>query len=318
MTRTIIYIALLNLFAVTASAAGPGRYQPVVAGEWRVLYAPVEAGPRVNDHTVFMDGTGEWRFVGIAAHQGLDLLSSFLGHASGPTLEEPLTELPVLFRDYPDRRPKWAPHVIVHEGRWHLFCGPGRIRHYVSADGIDWTFHSIAIYPGWFPFRDTMVIRIGDDGFLMYCTNINDTISAYQSDDLYQWKFASTAFQAIKPATAYPRWFNISATESPFVVHIEGAYYLSVSLVSPFDKSTYAQTIVVRSEDPLNFGVYAAGGTGDTAELVTVLNAHAAEYIQTPDGQWFITTCGWKTYPGLGGMVPGAVAIAPLKWEAAK
>jgi len=289
--------------------------KPVIDGDWQVLYAPVNAGPRVNDHTIFQDVNGDWRFVGIAARVMRDLTTPYMGHAVGPSLDEPMREMPVVFKSYPDRRPKWAPHVIAHDDTWHMFVGPGRIRHYASPDGIEWTFHEVAIHPGWFPFRDTMVLKMGEDEWLMYCTNRDNTLSVYRSADLYKWEFVQTAFKSIKPGTAYPRWFNISAAESPFVIHYEGAYYLSVCLVSLFEPKSYNQTLIIRSDDPLDFGVYAADSPETTADLVTVLPVHAAEYIHTPDGRWYITTCGWETYPGVEGMVPGTVLIAPLRWE---
>jgi len=312
-----LVLLLLTAYRGEAFAQEGGRFKPVIAGEWRVLYKPVEAGPRVNDHTIFQDVDGDWRFVGIAARWGRDLTTPAMGHAVGESLEEPMDELPMLFASYPDRRPKWAPHVIVHQNVWHMFCGPGPIRHYLSDDGIDWTFHENAIITDWSNFRDSMVLKIADGQWLMYCTDSQNTVSVYQSDDLYNWERAGTAFRAVKPATAYPRWLDISAAESPFVIHYSGAYYLSVCLTSALDFDSYANTIVLRSEDPLDFGTYAAGGPGDTADLVTVLTAHAAEYIHLPDGRWLITTCGWESYPGVHGLVPGAVLIAPLEWAPA-
>ncbi|OGP60605.1 MAG: hypothetical protein A2V67_14350 [Deltaproteobacteria bacterium RBG_13_61_14] len=313
-----VFSALTLILAVKpAPAQEPGRYQPVIAGEWRVLYRPVKAGPHVNDHTLFQDADGNWRFVGIATHRLLDLVTPYLGHAVGPSLEEPMQELPVLFRSDPDHRPKWAPHVVEDQGTWHLFCGPGRIRHYTSPDGIRWTFHDIAIRPGWASFRDCMVLKLDRSQWLMYCTDRDNTVSVYRSPDLFQWNFGQTAFRAVKPAAVYPRmpYGGISATESPFVMAYAGAYYLSVCLTSSSQPSSYAQTIVVRSENPLDFGVYAAGGPGETADLVTILPTHAAEYIHTPDGRWYITACGWSAYPGVEGKIPGSVSIAPLVWD---
>jgi hypothetical protein len=287
----------------------------LIAGDWQVLYAPVQAGPRVNDHTIFQDANGDWRFVGIAAHAGRDLTTPYMGHARAPSLDEPMRELPVVFRSHPDRRPKWAPHVIVHEDTRHMFVGPGRIRHYVSEDGIEWTFHEVAIYPGWFSFRDSMVLKVSEGEWLMYCTDRDNTVSVYRSSDLYKWDFVRTAFKSIKPATAYPFWLDISAAESPFVIHYQGAYYLSVCLTSALEPKSYNQTLIIRSDDPLDFGVYAGDSPATTADLVTILPVHAAEYVLAPDGEWRITTCGWESYPGVEGMVPGAVLIAPLGWE---
>ena len=81
------------------------------------------------------------------------------------------------------------------------------------------------------------------------------------------------------------------------------------------DAATYAQTVVFRSENPLDFGVYAADSPDTTADLVATLTTHAAEYILAPDGHWYITACGWRSVPGTEGMIPGSVCIAPLEWK---
>jgi len=317
-TKTAISAMAVFLLVFSVQGAAAGRWKPVVAGEWRVLYGPIKAGPRVNDHTVFQDINGDYRFVGITSYPYQDLTSTYLGHATGDSLTERFSELPVLFFDYPDLRPKWAPHVVVHAGTWHMYVGPGRIRHYISGDGINWTFHDYCIFPGWHAFRDTMVIELPEGGWLMYCTDRDNTVSVYHSTDLYEWTDRGTAFRAVKPAAAYPSWFAISSTESPFVVRYDGAYYLSVCLTSALEPETYAQTVVVRSEDPHDFGVYAAGAQGDTADLVTVIKAHAAEYIRVSEDKWYITTCGWKEYEGVEGKIPGSVCIAELRWERAE
>jgi beta-fructofuranosidase len=313
--KRLTYLFYISIFLINSWAAHAARFQPAIAGDWQLLYAPVNAGPRVNDHTVFRDAEGGWRFVGIAARVMRDLTTPYMGHAVGPSLDEPMQEMPVVFKSYPDRRPKWAPHVIAHDDTWHMFVGPGRIRHYISKDGIEWSFHDVAIYPAWYSFRDSMVLKVGEGEWLMYCTDQYNSVSVYRSHDIYKWEFVQPAFKAKKPATAYPRWLDISAAESPFVIHYEGAYYLSVCLASALEPKSYNQTLIIRSDDPLDFGTYAGDSPATTSDLVTILPVHAAEYIHAPDGRWFITTCGWETYPGVEGMVPGAVLIAPLNWE---
>lgn len=293
-----------------------GRWAPTIVGPWRVLYRPVEAGPRVNDHAIFQDAEGRWRFVGIAAFEGRDLTTPYLGHAIGATLDEPMSELPVLFEADPDGEPKWAPHVIVHEDTWHLYCGPGKIRHYVSPDGMQWSFRGYAIESEWRNFRDTMVLRVAEDEWLMYATDRGNSVSVFRSADLDTWSFVQTAFQARSPATTYPSHIDISSAESPFAIEYDGAYYLSVCLTT-CSLDTYAQTIVLRSEDPLDFGVYAADSPETTADLVTTLATHAAEYVETPEGRWLVTACGWSPVPGAEDMIPGALCIAPLEWKRA-
>jgi beta-fructofuranosidase len=53
--------------------------------------------------------------------------------------------------------------------------------------------------------------------------------------------------------------------------------------------------------------------TGDNEDEVVIakLHAHAPEVIRDDDGQWYITSCGWRDF---GTVIEGAVAIAKLDW----
>ena len=235
-----------------------------------------------------------------------------------------MKELPVIFKDDPDQKPKWAPHVIKDNGVYHLYAGPDKIRHYTSPDGINWTFQAYVIDRPFSNLRDTMVIKIADQKWLMYAVDSQNTVSVFESSDFNHWTWKGTAFKAIKPAPVYPKWINISACESPFVIYFNGYYYLSVCLTASTQPSTYSNTVIIRSKNPYDFGIYAGGGIGaetgvsaaqgQTAEYVTTLSAHAAEYIQDQDGNWYITSCGWRGWKTPIGAKPGSLSIAPIKW----
>ena len=315
MIRVISRVGLIGLLLLTATAQAQTKSQPVIAGPWRVLFAPKISGDYVNDHTLFQDPKGDWHAIGITSHgrawSGFD--ERFFAHGVTPALDQEMTELAPLFKGAPDRRRKWAPHVIQSQGSYHLYCGPGAIRHFTSTDGYHWNYEGIAIAKPWWSFRDTMVLELSPGHWLMYATDQGDRVSVYESNDLFTWTRHGTAFRAIRPA---PIWggIPISATESPFVVKLGDYYYLSVCLTNS-DRKTYTNTVIVRSKNPYDFGVYAAGGPGQTAEFVTTLSTHAAEYVQDQKGDWSITSGGWKGYPAPAGVAPGTLVIAPLQWE---
>jgi len=295
-------------------AQGQEKWAPVMDGPYRTLFKPAKYGDTINDHAVFLDAQGNCRMIGILS-KGLNLLlTPSFAHGVGPSLKAQMTELPPLFADYPDRDKKWAPHVIVEKGLYHLYAGPGKIRHYTSQDGVNWTFKDIVIKSDWPDLRDTMVLKISDGKWLMYVTDQHNSITVYESKDLDNWVRKGTAFQAKKPATVYSKWNNISACESPFVFFYDGYYYLSICLTNGFMPKTYSDTVIVRSKDPYNFGVFAAGGPGQTSDYVTTLKAHCAEYIKDQDGNWFITSAGWREFPTPKGTVKGTLSIAPIKW----
>ncbi len=321
-------LLLLAVLLISLTAAAQDKFKPEIAGPYRVLFKPVMSGDAINDHTVFQDAAGNWRMIGIVSRgNGLveTLVTPAFAHAVGNSLSQEMKELPVIFGDYPDQKPKWAPHVIEHAGVYHLYAGPGKIRHYTSPDGIVWTFQAYVIERPFANLRDTMVIKIGQGLWLMYAADSQNTVSVFESSDLDHWTWKGTAFKAIKPAPVYPKWLDISACESPFEIFYQGYYYLSVCLTNS-RRDNYSNTVIVRSRDPYSFGIYAGvpqagvghacpAPQGQSADYVTTLSAHAAEYIKDPDGNWWITSCGWRGRKTPEGFEPGTLSIARLRWE---
>jgi len=315
MGKSFLGLAIASLLFICPAANAQEKFKPVIAGPYRVLFQPARSGDDINDHTVFQDRDGNWRMIGILS-KGLNLLNTpGFAHGVGSSLNAEMTELPPLFENYPDHDRKWAPHVIVEKGVYHLYAGPGKIRHYTSPDGVNWTFQEIVIPSDWANLRDTMVLKIADGKWLMYVTDRDNSISVFESSDLDHWIRRVTAFHAIKPAPVYPPSLDISACESPFVIYYQGYYYLSTCLTSGIKPRSYSNTVIVRSLDPYHFGVYAQAGPGQTSDYVTTLAAHAAEYIQDQDGNWYITSAGWRQFPTPKGAAKGALNLAPLKWE---
>jgi len=131
-------------------------------------------------------------------------------------------------------------------------------------------------------------------------------ISVFESKDLVNWYFIRYALRTSGSAPLNPPW---GATESPFVVCLHGLYYLFITYTDCRPEN-YHDTLVFRSSDSREFGEY----TGDNENEVVVgrLRAHAPEVVKDADGNWYITTCGWRNS---GVPIEGAVAIASLEWK---
>jgi len=315
MKHTYLITILIILLSSIIARAGEPAHNPVISGPWKDLLDPKISGIYINDHTVYKDPMGSWHLVGITGiHPNYSKAEKWFAHGITSSLLSPMTEEPPLFKDFPDSDTKWAPHTIWEGDTLHLFAGPGKIRHLTSNDGHTFKYEGIAFEDRYKNLRDTMVIKLDDGTYIQYATDRakrKDVISAWSSDDLYNWKKEGVVFTAIKPAPVWAPLPN-SACESPFVIHKDGGYYLFVCLLN---HSVYLNTIVLFSENPLDFGTYAAGGKGETSQYVTRLETHASEIIQDDDGKWWITTCGWVGFPRPKGCPGGKACIAPLTWE---
>lgn len=313
------FLGLICLVAALEARAGDA-HSPAIAGPWQELFQPSKAGVYINDHCLYQDPEGEWHLVGITGTRSLfGQTEKWFAHGVTPDLSRAMVEQEPLFVGYPDDGLKWAPHALWEGSTLHLFAGPGPIRHFVSNDGYDFEFVGMAIEGRWRWLRDTMVLRRGK-GYIMYATDRldkKDVVSAFTSDDLYHWEDAGVVFIARRPAIVWAPFPN-SACESPFVIEREGGYYMSVTLTNyPLKRAdwVYLNTLMFYSEDPLNFGVYAGGGEGETARLVARFEAHAPEYVEDGNGGWWITACGWAGYPRPAGCEGGKACIAPLEWR---
>src|SRR5262249_38945694 len=114
--------------------------------------------------------------------------------------------------------------------------------------------------------RDPMVLLLGDTYYAYYTANPGGLGTDYvrTSKDLATWS------QATRVAFGGAAGTGGSSAECPFVVHIEGAYYL-------FRTQRYgvgAETRVYRSLDPLDFGI------DDDTHLVEVLPVAAPEIFE--------------------------------------
>ena len=137
-----------------------------------------------------------------------------------------------------------------------------------------------------------MVLRVGDEWVLYYTANAAreggpHVVAAVTSRDLVRWSDKRVVFTSSRSGTGG------GPTESPFVVARDGKYLLFVCT-----NRRYIETAVYESDDPFCW-------TED--QRIASLPAHAAEVIETPTGEMYVSGCGW----GMGG-----VYLARLTLEA--
>lgn len=292
----------------------------VQAGPFQLVYDPSVGEDEpwyVNDHTFVRGPDGTWHLIGIthpepaAPHDELHL-----AHATAPALRGPWTKQPFAASTDPDAGETllWAPHVIVHEGRFLMFvCAGGasmdayRLHLLTSDDAVTWSRHpENPLLVDGYEARDPMVLRVGDRWVLYYTATSTPTgghfvVAAVESDDLVHWSNRREVYRDPCRGT-----FG-GGTESPFVVERDGRWYLFVGpdwqglldaleQTGRYDPASYRRTRVLVSDDPLSF---------DAADEVGRITAHAAEVVTDVDGSTWISHCGWGQ---------GGVHLAPLTW----
>lgn len=139
--------------------------------------------------------------------------------------------------------------------------------------------------------RDAMVLRIGNRWHCYYTAHPGQVGSVFcrTSHDLRAWSDARLVARGGQAGT------GISSAECPFVVPLDGYYYLFRTQ----DYGHNAITRVYRSRDPMDFGV------DDDRYLVASLPLAAPEIIRH-DGHWYIA----HLLPSLKG-----IQIARLEWQ---
>lgn len=282
--------------------------RPRISGNWSLLFAPSRHGRYVNDHSILRGPDGRWHLFGITSHAEKEFSEQerYFVHAATPSLDQPMIELGKVC-DNGVRA--WAPAVIEHDARYYMFYGPSPTRFATSDELGHWMENTIFFHnaPLDAAHRDHFVLKVSENRWLMYATGIHrrlGVISVFESSDLVNWVFLRYALTTPE-SPLQPPW---GATESPFVLHQAGLFYLSMTYTD-CSPENYHDTVVFVSEDPTDFGSYPGGDAGE--KFCTRLLAHAPEIVES-DGRMFITTCGWL---GWGAPIEGAVAIAALEWS---
>lgn len=280
-------------------------------GDWKQIFAPSEHSRYINDHTIFADKSGQFHLLGTTSSKNYAVFrEKYFVDASSDELDGTFTEKRLILGRDPHAGIKISPYVFFSEENklFHLFFGPGKIYHYVSSDGNDWKYQSVAIKSAW-PFTRDPYILFYKNKYLMYLTGSNNRVIIYESIDLDNWKFAGTA---LRLGLGSPRSVN-SACESPAVIYHDKGYYLFTTIVPALigTKKYYNNTLIFRSDDPLDFGIY-KGKLGQNAKLVGSLEAHAPEII-VANKKIYYTSCGWTGMPKPEGIFCDGVCLRELK-----
>ena len=293
-------------------------------GPFRKIY---EAGPdpakapwHVNDHGFVRGPDGSWHAFGIAwPDPGVkpEPPRGFLEHIAAPSLDAASwTRLAPVMELRADRGETvmWAPHVVEHDGTYHLFVCTGGpdlsrwgITRATSRDLKTWERAGDGpVFRDGFQARDPMVFRVaGENLWALYYTATEEPaggrhVVAYRtSRDLLSWSDRQIAYRDVHRGT------DFGPTESPFVVARSGRYYLFLG-PRPYDPPSaerpnyrhpgYDGTDILVSDDWRRW---------DDSGLAGHVPAHAAEVIDAGDGSWRVSHCGI----GRGGLY-----LARLRW----
>lgn len=295
----------------------PAPLVPRIAREWKPLFIPKSSGCYINDHCILKGPDGAWHLFGITGTSELPNPEQerWFAHGQGSSSlwsDKPMHELDVVCND---GTRAWAPGVIGHDGRYFMFYGPSPTKLAVSRDLKHWMREDVVLAgaPLEACHRDHMVMQLEESTWLLYATGLDKAgmgvISIYISNDLRNWRFVRSALRTTGKAALSPAW---GATESPFVFLHQGWYYLSITYTD-CNPANYQQTLIFRSLNPFDFGVFDADHPEQS--VVQRLQAHAPEYLyDEKERSWHITTCGWR---GFGLPHEGGVSIARLEWDAA-
>ena len=159
----------------------------------------------------------------------------------------------------------YAPHIISHGGVYHMFYGPGPIRHAVSDNLYDWT-PTGALFMDHPSDRDPHILPY-NGGFRMTYVSEDKLLGRY-SDDLINWSESELVFTM--PRKGVP--------ESPFIVPFGGLYYLFWCIYDGTNGAYDNRTFVYVSDTPERF---------EHSDYVTELKAHAPEIV-TDGGKMYI------------------------------
>jgi len=191
-----------------------------------------------------------------------------------------------------------APFFIKHEGLWNCFYNSNSICRLRSADGktfervLDANGKSRAYDGG----RDPMVLKIDDLYFAYSCITtvsgddwLKGFIIVRTSPDLEEWSDYTIVSEGGMAGN------GPVSSESPFVVELDGFFYLFRATSTDF------KTYVYRSDTPYNFGV------NDDSKLITTLPVTAPEIV-LHDGQYYISDLA--DFQG--------IKLARLRWDEEK
>jgi beta-fructofuranosidase len=316
--KKILVLLLLSPVAwpggrAAAQTTGYTAYTDFRVGTFKEVHDPawgVADDPWcINDHAFIRDKkTKRWHVIGITHSRKMDYMKDpgvNLLHISADSLfQTPWRVHPHALTADPacGESLLWAPHVVLHAGRYYLFaCAGGKgglheheayqINLYLSRDLFTWERHGAnPLFTDGFDARDPMILKNGKEWILYYTANAtpaggNHVVAARVSKDLLHWGPRRVVF-------THPREGTFGGpTESPFVVRRGDRYY--------FFLCDGGHTDVYRSRDPFRFTV---------DDLIAEIDdCRASEIIEDGKGNYYISSAGW-----FGGSY--GLKIAPLEW----
>lgn len=264
----------------------------VTIGKWTHIYDPSigESGKwYINDHTFIKDRNGTWHLFGITHPEPASPENEILfAHATAKNLLGPWTKQAPALKintSYFGEAHLWAPHVLDLNDSYHMFYSGGgsdrsqsAINLATSKDLFHWErLPSGPLFRDGFEARDPMVRQYNNLAVMFYTATSKPTggnhVVAYRfSTDFKHWTDRKIAFVDPEVGT------GAGPTESPFVVYVNGLFYLFIG-----PRGNYRGTTVFKSKDPLNFDFNKQAGQ---------IYAHASEVIYD-NNQWWISHCGW-------------------------
>ncbi len=304
MIRSVIVSFCLVLFScalVVAEDAARTPRRPVLVGKpWRLAAMP-DLGPlagenpkkqHVVDHGFLQLDDGTWKLW--ACIRGT-AVSRILYEWNGQSLEGPAQEgQPWQPIGIPARaQAKYGEQIREQDGRPVETMGaPFFMR---DGDRVLCFYHSAGIRLMTSPDGKSFTrANLGDDrGNLLYRDGGRDVMVLKIDDTYYGYSTVSTidrqGYVILKTSPDLKTWSKTKivsrggvagdgpvSAESPFVVHLDGYYYLFRSSSITF------KTYVYRSEDPTDFGIH------DDSKLVATLPLKAPELIHR-DGTWYVS-----------------------------
>jgi hypothetical protein len=322
-TRAYLLVLTFACLALVAPSQGRGESiprTPVIDGEWwRVSHSPKlpeidsEAG-QVVDHCFFKAANGKWQLW--TQIRGTAIGRLFYRWEGGTRFEQKdWTSEGICWRADRESGESWltgdqefihAPHVFVENGPFMLYYGGGpssdadhcQVNLATSEDGVDFTrvldsdgASRIFNGPGW--ARDPMVLKVGGLYFNYYCADEKGVGVICLRTSTQAAGAPWSEYEVVSQGGLLGT--HRSAQQCPYVVYLDGYYYLF-----KMAGSDEYRTAVYRSKNPRSFG-------DNDDQLVTVLKSSASEIIQA-DNHFYISS-----------LIPGyqGVRVARLRWDPA-
>jgi hypothetical protein len=303
----------LMVLALCKVSNGQKFLTPTVAGPWRhifdpnVLRKPVDGmNWYTNDHSFVFGSDGQWHCYGIIGWGKFTVQmdpkndvdpwnrETVLFHITAPNIEDTnWTEHDYAMSvDKGVERVLWAPYVIKTGKDYTMFYNTGSLfknadtyasfgslRKASSTDMYHWKKYELnPLFSDPGHSRDSYVMNYNGLWYYYDCrvkSELDSTscLAVRTSPDLVYW----SGPKIVHEEPPFGHWGG--NTESPFVVHYKGLFYLFICYSSDYNK-----TLVYWSADPTNF---------PKENFVTTINAHAVEIIHTDNDKWYISNTGW-------------------------